>query len=56
MTMVNASMLTVVPGTPLYRALQKGLYEESTEMEKMEEIHDETQFRKYREQITRAFL
>lgn len=101
MTMVNASMLTVVPGTPLYRAMQKGLYEESTEMEKMEEIHelvrcltndtvfmnehasnlfhaecripekkdellsyikefmeshDEQQFRKYREQITRAFL
>ena len=101
MTMVNASMLTVVPGTPLYRAMQKGLWEESTEMEKMEEIHelvrcltndtvfmnehasnlfhvecripekkdeqlsyirkfmeshDETQFRKYREQITHAFL
>ena len=39
-TMVNTSMLTVVPGTPLYRAMEKGLYEESTETEKMEEIHE----------------
>ncbi len=31
-------MLTVVPGTPLYRAIEKGLYTESTEMEKLEEI------------------
>jgi radical SAM superfamily enzyme YgiQ (UPF0313 family) len=37
-TMVNTSMLTVVPGTPLYRAMEKGLYEESTETEKLEEI------------------
>ena len=37
-TMVNTSMLTVVPGTPLYRAMEKGLYTESTEMEKLEEI------------------
>ena len=40
MTMVNTSMLTVVPGTPLYRALEKGLYAESTEKEKLEEIHE----------------
>lgn len=39
-TMVNTSMLTVVPGTPLYRAMEKGLYEESTETEKLEEIHE----------------
>ena len=39
-TMVNASMLTVVPGTPLYRAVEKGLYEESTETEKLEEIYE----------------
>ena len=39
-TMVNTSMLTVVPGTPLYRAMEKGLYTESTEMEKLEEIHE----------------
>lgn len=39
-TMVNTSMLTVVPGTPLYRAVEKGLYVESTEMEKLEEIHE----------------
>lgn len=38
MTMVNTSMLTVVPGTPLYRAMEKGLYIESTETEKLEEI------------------
>ena len=37
---VNTSMLTVVPGTPLYRAMEKGLYEESTETEKLEEIHE----------------
>ena len=30
----------VVPGTPLYRAMEKGLYTESTEMEKLEEIHE----------------
>lgn len=40
MTMVNTSMLTVVPGTPLYRAMEKGLYTESTEMEKLEEIYE----------------
>ena len=39
-TMVNTSMLTVVPGTPLHRAMEKGLYTESTEMEKLEEIHE----------------
>lgn len=39
-TMVNASMLTLVPGTPLYRAVEKGLYTESTETEKLEEIHE----------------
>ena len=39
-TMVNTSMLTVVPGTPLYRAIEKGLYEESTETEKLEEIYE----------------
>lgn len=39
-TMVNTSMLTVVPGTPLYRAMEKGIYEESTETEKLEEIHE----------------
>ncbi len=38
MTMVNASMLTVVPGTPLHRAVEKGLYVESTEKEKLEEL------------------
>ncbi len=40
MTMVNTSMLTVLPGTPLYRAMEKGLYIESTEMEKLEEIYE----------------
>ena len=40
MTMVNTSMLTLVPGTPLYRAMEKGLYTESTEKEKLEEIHE----------------
>ncbi len=99
-SMVNASMLTVVPGTPLYRAVQKGLYAESTETEKLEEIrelvccltcdtvfmnehasnlfhvkcripeardellayidrfmaeHDESELRRYREMVTRAF-
>ena len=39
-TMGNTSRLTVVPGTPLYRAMEKGLYEESTETEKLEEIHE----------------
>ncbi len=29
MTMVNTSMMTAVPGTPLYRAMEKGLYTES---------------------------
>ena len=38
--MVNTSMLTVVPGTLLYRAMEKGLYIESTEMEKLEEIRE----------------
>ena len=40
MTMVNTSMMTVVPDTPLYRAMEKGLYTESTEREKLEEIHE----------------
>ncbi len=40
MTMVNTSMLTVVPGTPLYRAMEKDLYTESTETEKLEEIFE----------------
>ena len=40
MTMVNTSMLTVVPGTPLYRAMEKGLYIESTKTEKLEEIYE----------------
>ena len=39
-TMANTSMLTVVPGTLLYRAKEKGLYTVSTEMEKLEEIHE----------------
>lgn len=39
-TMVNASMLTVVPGTPLYRMVEKGMYEESTEKEKLEELKE----------------
>lgn len=38
--MVNNSMLTVVPGTPLYRAMEKGTYTESTETEKPEEIYE----------------
>ncbi len=39
-TMINTSMMTVVPGTPLYRAVEKGLYVESTEKEKLEEIYE----------------
>lgn len=39
-TMINTSMLTVVPGTPLYRAMQNGAYVESTEKEKLEEIYE----------------
>ena len=39
-TMVNTSMLTIVPGTPLYRATLKGAYVESTEKEKLEEIYE----------------
>ena len=39
-TMVNTSMLTVVPGTSLYRAVEKWLYTESTEIEKLEEIYE----------------
>lgn len=38
--MVNASMLTVVPGTPFARAVERGLYVESSEMEKLEEVHE----------------
>ncbi len=39
-TMVNTSMLTVVPGTPLWKFVQSGRYEESTEMEKLQEIRE----------------
>ncbi|MBQ9221878.1 MAG: radical SAM protein [Succinivibrio dextrinosolvens] len=39
-TMINTSMLTIVPGTPLYRAVEKGIYVESTEKEKLEEIYE----------------
>ncbi len=39
-TMINTSMLTLVPGTPLYRATLKGAYVESTEMEKLLEIYE----------------
>lgn len=39
-TMINMSMLTVVPGTPLQRAIEKGVYEESTEKEKLEEAQE----------------
>ena len=39
-TMINTSMLTLVPGTPLYRATLKGAYVESTEMEKLPEIYE----------------
>jgi hypothetical protein len=38
--MVNASMLTLVPGTPLHRAAQQGRYVESTETEKLEEVRE----------------
>lgn len=38
--MINTSMLTLVPGTPLYRAMEKGAYEESTEFEKLVEIYE----------------
>ncbi|MDO5296981.1 MAG: radical SAM protein [bacterium] len=38
--MINASMLTIVPGTPLHRALSKGLYAEATEIEKLEEMYE----------------
>lgn len=40
MTMINTSMMTVVPGTPLHKLLITGRYKESTEMEKLEEIHE----------------
>lgn len=40
MTMVNTSMMTVVPGTPLYLAMEKEIYTESTEREKLEEIYE----------------
>ena len=33
-------MLTVVPGTPLHRAMPKGAYVESSEKEKLEEIYE----------------
>ena len=33
-------MLTVVPGTPLYRAMLKGAYAEYAEIEKLEEIYE----------------
>ena len=33
-------MLTLVPGTPLHRAMEKGRYEESTETEKLEEVRE----------------
>ena len=39
-TMVNTSMLTIVPGTPLYRAMLNGAYAESAEKEKLEEIYE----------------
>lgn len=39
-TMVNTSMLTLVPSTPLYRAMVNGAYEESTETEKLQEIYE----------------
>ena len=38
--MVNTSMLTVVSGTPLYKAIEKGLYKESTEKKKLQEIQE----------------
>jgi len=39
-TMVNMSMLTVVPGTPLYKMVQMGRYSESTEKEKLQEAQE----------------
>jgi len=39
-TMVNMSMLTVVPGTPLHKMIQLGKYEESTEKEKLAEAQE----------------
>ena len=39
-SMINTSMLTVVPGTPLYRAMQKRLYTQSSEIKKLEEIYE----------------
>jgi len=39
-TMVNMSMLTVVPGTPLYKLIKQGKYVESTEKEKLEEAKE----------------
>lgn len=39
-SMVNTSMLTVVPGTPLHRMIEKGMYVESTEKEKLEELRE----------------
>ena len=39
-SMINMSMLTVVPGTPLYRLMNTGRYEESTEKEKLEEARE----------------
>lgn len=39
-TMINMSMMTVVPGTPLWRMVEKGMYEESTEIEKLEEAKE----------------
>jgi len=39
-TMVNMSMLTVVPGTPLHKLIQQGKYVESTEKEKLAEAKE----------------
>lgn len=39
-TMVNMSMMTVVPNTPLHRMIEKGMYMESTEKEKLEEAQE----------------
>jgi len=39
-TMVNMSMLTVVPGTPLHKMIQLGKYVESTEKEKLAEAQE----------------
>lgn len=38
--MVNMSMLTVVPGTPLCRMVQQGMYSESSEKEKLAEAQE----------------